>query len=289
MTSDGKPILRKLSRKFLRNLFRYDPEFTDWYSHPNFKAAGAYYLERIVSVLNGLPKTHLRILDIGSHSGRITIPLIQAGYVNTMGIDTSGMAVRCGNSTLASMGLGKSFKKAEAWHYLRRCPSKRFDVILCIGVLCLCPHYRAVMKEMARCLRVGGSLVITFKTKFFVFNELLKYHHYDEAHYAARHPHHPRDLKGQGCSWQTRKEMQQYLHEDGFQLLSEELNPPDGLGLTYPDRLARYLELYPMDRDHLGFLRDAGVEFVVVARKPEASGARETPPGEVIELRKAIA
>ena len=257
-------MLSKLYRKTVRAFFRYDPTFIDWYHHPALQGTGAYYLKKVFSVLDPLKekKEKIRILDLGCQAGRITIPILQAGFKDTLGIDQSGMALRAAQRTLKSLSLTGQFKKMDLAYFVAECPTTSVDVIISIETLYLCLNFDRLIQNIARILKPGGYLIATFKTKSYFFTELVLKNELEKARfvlYASEG-----EVKDLGRNWQSQKELLRLLAAHGMECISSEF-----FSFFDPKKvdLKEYLDRYPEDQSKIDFLDDEGRESVVIGRK----------------------
>src|SRR3989338_2104875 len=122
----------KFLKKMMRALFLYDPTYVDWYNTPSFREVGHKYLNIVSKHLASHNKERLKILDLGCHTGRTTIPLLLQGYSGTIGVDTSRMAVHTAKKTLKRIKLEGFFVRAEVEKYLKKQPRESIDMVICL-------------------------------------------------------------------------------------------------------------------------------------------------------------
>ncbi len=261
-------MFSKLYRKTLRALFHYDPTFIDWYHHPALQETGAYYLKKIFSVLDTLDgnckdkKEHLHILDLGCQAGRITIPLLQAGFKNTLGIERSGISLRAAQRTVRDLSLTGQFKKIDLARYVAQCPSESVDVIISIETLYLCLNFEPLIKNISRILKPGGYLIATFKTKSYFFTDAILKNDFEKARFVLHASE--GEVKDLGRNWQTRSELLALLEKNNLSVhLTEFYYPFEPAKVD----LKGYLELYPQDQSKINFLDDRGRDIVCIGRK----------------------
>ncbi|MBI3018330.1 MAG: methyltransferase domain-containing protein [Deltaproteobacteria bacterium] len=258
-------MLSKLYRKTIRALFRYDPTFMDWYHHPAFQERGAYYLKKVFSVLDQFPeekRNDIKIVDLGCQAGRMTIPVLQAGFTQTLGIDTSGMALRAAQRTLKSLSLTGQFKKIDLARYVAQCPALSVDAIISIETLYLCLNFNPLIQNIAHILKPGGYLIATFKTKSYFFTEAILRNQLERARFVLHTSE--GEVKDLGKNWQSKKELLHLLEANGIQCISSDFYYPfDPRQIS----VKKYLDLYPQDESKIDFLDDQGREIVLIGKK----------------------
>lgn len=94
------------------------------------------------------PGTH--VLEVGSGTGRISVPLLEHG-VDLIGCDLSPRMLRRFQEKLPSARI------AQADAALLPFPSDHFDIVLTVHVLHLIPSWRDVLREFRRVLAPGGA------------------------------------------------------------------------------------------------------------------------------------
>ncbi len=255
---------RKLYRKTMRALFRYDPTFMDWHHHPIFKETGAYYLKKIFSVLEPFKdqKDTLKIVDLGCQAGRMVIPILQAGFKHVVGVDASGMGLRALSRTLRNLSLKADLQKMDLRDYVARCSSESVDVVISIETLYLCLNFKLLMKNISRILKPGGTVIATFKTKSYFFTQLVLKNELKKAHFVLDTSE--GEVKDLGRNWQSQKELFRLLKTLGIECIASEFYYPfDPKKIN----LKEYLDCYPEDRTKMDFLDDQGQEIVIIGRK----------------------
>jgi ubiquinone/menaquinone biosynthesis C-methylase UbiE len=91
-----------------------------------------------------------RVLEVGSGTGRISIPLLERG-VDLIGCDLSSQMLRRFQEKFPSPRI------AQADASLLPFPTGKFDVVLTVHVLHLIPSWREVLREFRRVLVTGGA------------------------------------------------------------------------------------------------------------------------------------
>jgi ubiquinone/menaquinone biosynthesis C-methylase UbiE len=93
-----------------------------------------------------------RVLEVGSGTGRISIPLLERG-VDLIGCDLSVPMLRRFQEKYPSARI------AQADASLLPFPNAQFDVVLTVHVLHLIPSWRDVLREFLRVLLPGGTFL----------------------------------------------------------------------------------------------------------------------------------
>ena len=128
----------------------------------SFDRAANYYdqtrllLEPIAK--HGIPaildllEPNARVLEVGSGTGRISIPLLERG-VDLIGCDLSSPMLRRFQEKFPSARI------VQADAASLPLPSAKFDVVLTVHVLHLIPSWREVLREFRRVLVPGGAFL----------------------------------------------------------------------------------------------------------------------------------
>jgi ubiquinone/menaquinone biosynthesis C-methylase UbiE len=93
---------------------------------------------------------HARVLEVGSGTGRLSIPLLERG-VDLIGCDLSSQMSRRFQEKYPAARI------ARADAILLPFPPSQFDVVLTVHVLHLIPSWREVLREFRRVLVRGGA------------------------------------------------------------------------------------------------------------------------------------
>lgn len=99
-----------------------------------------------------LIRVNARVLEVGSGTGRISIPLLERG-VDLIGCDLSSQMLRRFQEKFPSARI------ARADAALLPFPTAQFDVVMTVHVLHLIPSWREVLREFRRVLVPGGSFL----------------------------------------------------------------------------------------------------------------------------------
>ena len=114
---------------------------------------------------------HARVLEVGSGTGRISIPLLQHG-VDLIGCDLSSPMLRRFQEKYPSARL------ARADATLLPFPAAQFDIVLTVHVLHLIPKWRDVLREFQRVLRAEGAFLNVSTGAAVGVSENLKIHQF---------------------------------------------------------------------------------------------------------------
>lgn len=99
-----------------------------------------------------------RILDFGCGYGRVCQKLVQAGYRDVVGVDSSSEMIRRGHQQFPHLTLEAIGPSGLSY------PPDSFDAVLLIAVLTCVPEdsgQRALMASLKGLLRVGGLIYIS--------------------------------------------------------------------------------------------------------------------------------
>ena len=128
------------SRSFDRAASIYDQ------TRPLFAPIAKHGIQAILDIVG--PNPH--ILDVGTGTGRISVPLLQRG-VDLIGCDISSKML----SRLKEKFPSARIARADA--SLLPFPAGRFNVVLTVHVLHLIPPWREALREFQRVLVPGGT------------------------------------------------------------------------------------------------------------------------------------
>jgi SAM-dependent methyltransferase len=98
------------------------------------------------------------ILDYGCGQGRLTQELIELGYINVLGLDSSAEMIRIARERVPDAG----FAETDGEHL--PCGDSSIDAVLLFAVLTCIPADEAqknLLREFKRVLRPGGLLLIS--------------------------------------------------------------------------------------------------------------------------------
>lgn len=111
-----------------------------------------------LTLLRGWLPLHGRILDFGCGYGRVCQELVQAGYRDVVGVDSSAEMIRRGRDRYPELTLEALGPSGLSY------PPNSFDAVLLIAVLTCIPEDRgqeAVMAALKELLRPGALLYIS--------------------------------------------------------------------------------------------------------------------------------
>lgn len=130
-------------------------EYASWYEA---RTPGGHALrERQRRVLELLPPP-CTVLDVGCGPGVLAGALLARGY-DVWGVDAAPSMIEQCWRRFGSLDRQR-FAVADATRYAL--PDAAFDAVVCTGVIDRLPDADAAVREMARVLRPGGTLVIAF-------------------------------------------------------------------------------------------------------------------------------
>lgn len=114
-----------------------------------------YVLHR--QLLEHLPPPPATVLDVGGGAGHQSFPLARAGYDVTL-LDSSPAMLDKARQRLTSERV--TFVEAEAEHAEEAVGGRRFDAVLCHGVLGYLERPEPAVEQLCRCAAAGGVVSI---------------------------------------------------------------------------------------------------------------------------------
>ena len=114
----------------------------------------------VTYVLNTV-KPGARVLDLGCGTGPVLCELRRNG-VDVVGLDYSEDMLAYARARLSSQALDASgLEQGDCRH--TPWPAASFDIVVCLGVISYLENYDAVLSEIDRLLKPGGTLLISFR------------------------------------------------------------------------------------------------------------------------------
>jgi len=156
--------LQEVARKFSLTgaadqwdrMYRDDTQRLDEY---NFRLRRDFTVRQVLAAA----RPGARVLDLGCGAGPVITELRGAG-LECVGADYSGDMLEFARQRLQSRSLDPAG--------LVRCdgrstpfPDASFDVVVCLGVISYVEDYEAVLREIRRLLRPGGTVIISFRNR----------------------------------------------------------------------------------------------------------------------------
>lgn len=103
------------------------------------------------------PVRGLRVLDVGCGDGVLATKLAAAG-ADVTGLDATPAMLAAAGERAAKAGVSLTLLSGDAEHLPFETDS--FDIIVSVATLCFIEDAATPLREMARCLRPGGRLVL---------------------------------------------------------------------------------------------------------------------------------
>jgi 2-polyprenyl-3-methyl-5-hydroxy-6-metoxy-1,4-benzoquinol methylase len=133
----------------------------DFFNLPTYLQRGRFLIDArtilVRELLAGIRPRH--ILDLGCGDGSISIPLLEAADDLTL-VDLSPRMLELAASRIPEQLRSRTrLVNATLGEFA---PTRRFDLVLCIGVLAHVPDIDAAAEKIALCLGDGGSAVVEF-------------------------------------------------------------------------------------------------------------------------------
>ena len=210
-------MFQKLIRKLERNLFGRDPHYHDPYDDLAEQYYARIYLKYLFERIDSeFRHQQIRILDLGCHTGRLSIPLARAGHQIT-GIDSSRFHVKRAEQHAQEAGVSCRFLAGDGFRFVRRQDEESFDLVLCTEVLYQRPEFREDMTSLIRIVRKGGLLATSHRTRFFYLSRAIREYDFRAADVILHHSE--GELGGSYFNWQTPSELKEIYKELGVDLL----------------------------------------------------------------------
>lgn len=259
-------------------LLRYGRAPYDAYKHPSESYYAAGYLTHIRRELEG--RGVLRILDAGCGTGRLLVPLAEAGH-HLVGIDRHRDSLDKAKENVAAAGVNAEFVEGELLEKLRRYDDGHFDAALAIESLYVNRNYHELVQELSRVVRDGGLMFITHRTRYFLLLQALASGHFDDALYISGNSAGSlrKGYRRVYYNWQTRnqiKSLYKRLHVKLRRLVG--IGAWSGFG---SDPLAVICDpgaLDPTQRDLLHQIESRNDDDVVMASRYVLAVVEKTPP-----------
>ena len=111
--------------------------------------------QRVLELLGGRGG---KVLDVGCGAGRMAAPLLDLGY-EFWGVDAAPtMIEECRNRYRDTSRVHLSVADAHRIEF----DDALFDAVICMGVIDRIQNWESAIAEMARVLKPGGTLIVTF-------------------------------------------------------------------------------------------------------------------------------
>lgn len=147
--------LRDLSRNS-EDVAQYYDEWADDYDEA---LAGWRYQapEQVAARMRAMLGRDAIILDAGCGTGLSGRALAAAGFETIDGIDVSRRSLEVAER----LGVYRTLRHADMQQLPLPCDDDIYDGLACVGVLTYIPDSAAILREFARVVRPGGSMVLT--------------------------------------------------------------------------------------------------------------------------------
>ncbi|SFW70584.1 methyltransferase [Amycolatopsis australiensis] len=111
-------------------------------------------------LLAHLPPPPASVLDVGGGAGHQSFPLAQAGYDITLLEPSAAMLGKARDRLPGGLRDGVTFVRAAGEHAEAAVAGRRFDAVLCHGVLGYLERPEPVLDQLCRCAAPGGVVSI---------------------------------------------------------------------------------------------------------------------------------
>lgn len=245
-------MFQKLIRKLERNLLGSDPHYEDPSDDPAEQFYARIYLKYLFEKMDAeFRHQRVRVLDIGCHTGRLSVPLAQAGHQVT-GVDSSRFHIKRAQRHAQEAGVGGTtrFVRGDGFRFARKVPAGSFDLTLCTEVLYQRPGFRDELTVLLRTLRTDGLLATSHRTRFFYLTQAVRQKDFKTAEFILSHSE--GGLWGSYFNWQTPAELKALYQELGAEpLLVRPVGIFSGNGGDGMARLCNLSETDPEEREAL--------------------------------------
>lgn len=137
----------------MKDKFAFDNRVAQSYS--TYRAHPPEVSEQVGKVISTLAGENARVLEVGIGTGRIAIPVMNAGG-EVIGIDLSREML---NEVALTAQSGGTLAVSQADMHFLPFPDNSFDAAMMVHVIHLTPKWQDVLREIARVLRPGGVLI----------------------------------------------------------------------------------------------------------------------------------
>ncbi len=208
-------MFQKLIRELERNILGRDPHYQDPFDDPAEQYYARIYLKYLFEKMDAeFRHQRIRVLDIGCHTGRLSVPLARAGHQVT-GVDSSRFHVKRAQQHAQKVGISghSRFLKGDGFRFARKVPAGSFDLTLCTEVLYQRPDFLDEMAILIKTLRTGGLLATSHRTRFFYLTQAIRQRDFETARFILNHSE--GELWGSYFNWQTPAELKSLYRELG--------------------------------------------------------------------------
>lgn len=266
----------KLKRNLNRNLFGKDPLYQDPYDDPAEQFYARIYLKYLFEKIEEqFRRQQVKILDIGCHTGRLSVPLARSGHLVT-GIDSSRFHILRAREHAKNADVSCRFFRADGFNYLNKIPARSFDLVLCTEVLYQRPEFHEDLEKLLRAVRPGGLLATSHRTRFFYLTRAIREKDFAMAEILMKGSE--GTLWNSYYNWQTPEEIKSIYSSLGLDsLLVRPIGIFTGNGGDGMAALSDLAQLSPNEREAMFDLEAPNSEeyaalgryLFIVGRKPE--------------------
>jgi len=240
------------------------------------------YLHWILPELSSrFPDRRAEILDLGCGQGRLSIPLAEwcaTGGGRVTGVDLTPSAVEKARGRAAARGLSNvTFHQGDARGFARGLAEASANALLLLEVTFFLPTYRDLLREMARLVRPGGVLFVSFRSQYYNLLQTVWSWRLDGAEMALREREGYLWGEPVWYTWQTPEDIRGLFQDLGLRLLGlRGIGVCSGLEEDPHGAIIRPSQLPPEDQDRLMAIECAAAEpyaacgryILAVAEKP---------------------
>ena len=212
-------MFQKLIRKLERNLLGKDPQYQDPFHDSAEQFYARIYLKYLFEKIDSeFRHQQIQILDVGCHTGRLSVPLARAGHRVT-GVDSSRFHVRRAQHHAEEAGVSDKvrFVKGDGFRFARKLKPGSFDLALCTEVLYQRREFRNDLASLLKTVRTGGLLATSHRTRFFYLIQAIRQRDFRTAKIILNQKE--AELWGSYFNWQTPAELKALYREAGAEAL----------------------------------------------------------------------
>lgn len=206
--------LERFRRKWNRVVHGKDPDYYDMYEHAGEQFYARIYLFHILNhIKQHFGDRALDLCDAGCQSGRMSIPLAQAGHRVT-GMDASGFALRRADEHARKEGLSIRFRRGDILKALDWGGPAAYDVVVCLEVIYLNANYRKMLESFRQSVRPSGLIFVSHRPRHYYVSKAIGMRDFETARFVLSHQE--GKLWGSYFNWQTQDELGQLYRDSGF-------------------------------------------------------------------------
>ncbi len=244
------------------NKFNEDKRLKSRHGQVEYAVTNTYIHKYLFELEHTIPKSDVKILDIGAGCGAYTIPLFNEGYdVTAVELVKHNLGILKKNCPEVKAYQGNALK-------LKRFEDESFDMVLLFGPmyhLFLEEDKLKALSEAKRVCKKGGYILVAYvMNEYAVLTYAFKEHHYSEIKDAKR-------LTADFHTKSSEEDLYDYVRLEDIDRLNSKLELTR-ISIIAPDGAADYLRPYlneMSDEEFFGFIQYQ----MSICQRPELLGA----------------